>query len=140
MALAAHAHNSQKKTIKTIIVVGLLLHGDHGLIPSRTGRLYVGILQFDLQNLIEVQDRLACVADLEILVDHPYELSSREKACLFFRKVCMNEDFSFEISVDDLLETLRFCIKLKNLEVCLQLDPSDKTRRFFRLAIDFPDS
>ena len=36
-------------------VVGVLLHRDDGFIPSRVERLYVVILQFDFQNLIEVQ-------------------------------------------------------------------------------------
>ena len=42
----------------------------------------------DLQKLIEVQDRFVRVADLEILVDRPRDLPSREKAysllCSFF--------------------------------------------------------
>ena len=44
-----------------------------GFIPSRAERLYVVVLQFDLQNLIEVQDGFECVANLEILKDHPLD-------------------------------------------------------------------
>ena len=40
--------------------------------------------------------------------------------CSFF----FNEDFSVEVSVDDLLETTCY-FRIKNLEVCLQLDPDD---------------
>ena len=64
-------------------LVGLPLHRGYGLIPPRVERLYVVILQFDLQNLIEVQDGFVDVADLAILVDHPCDLSSREKAFSF---------------------------------------------------------
>ena len=65
-------------------LVGLLLHRDYGFIPWRVERLDVVILQFDLQNLSEMQDGFVCVADLEIFVDHPGDLPSREKAFFFF--------------------------------------------------------
>ena len=64
-----------------------------------------------------------CVADLEILIDHPCDLCSREKEfflCSFF----LNEDSSFEVSVDDLLDTTRYS-RIRNLKVGLQLCPSD---------------
>ena len=83
------------------------LHRDCGLIPPRVERLYVVIPQFDLQNLIEVQDGFVDVADLAILVDHPCDLSSREKAfflCIFF----ISGDSSFEVSIDDFLRALAF--------------------------------
>ena len=43
-----------------------------------TARLYGVIFQFDLHNFIEVQHGFVCVADLEILIDHPCDLPSRE--------------------------------------------------------------
>ena len=55
-------------------LVGLLLHRDHGFVPSCVERLYGVILQFDLQKLIKVQDGFVRVADLEILFDHPCDL------------------------------------------------------------------
>ena len=65
-------------------LVWLLLHRAHGSIPLRIERLYVVILRFDLQKLIEVQDGFVCVADLEIFIDHPCDFPSREKARLSF--------------------------------------------------------
>ena len=103
--------------------VGLPLHRDYGFLPSRVERLYVVILQFDLQNLIEVQDGFVRVADLEILVDHPCDLPSREKVCLFV-ELLVEDDSSFEVSVDDLLGTTRRC-RIEHLEVCLQRCPND---------------
>ena len=105
------------------------LHRDYGFIPWRVERLDVVIFQFDLQNLIEMQDGFVCVAHLEILVDHPCDLPSRENA--FFSFLCsfiLNEDSSFEVSVDDILESTRD-LRVKNLEVCLQLGPSGRIRR-----------
>ena len=46
------------------------------------------VLQFDLQNLIQVQERVVRVADLEVLTDHPCDLRSREKAFSFYAAVC----------------------------------------------------
>ena len=51
--------------------VGLLLHRDDGFRPIAYERLCVVIPQFNLQNIIEVQDGFVHVADLEILMDHP---------------------------------------------------------------------
>ena len=48
---------------------------------SRTERLYIVTLQVDLQQFIVVQDGFVCVADLELLIDHPPDLPCREKAC-----------------------------------------------------------
>ena len=55
---------------------GLLLHRDYGYIPSGIKRMYVVILQFDLQHLTQVQDGFVCVADPEILVDYFTQLAS----------------------------------------------------------------
>ena len=41
---------------------------------------------FDLQIFIGVQIRLICVADLEILVDHPCDLPSRENTFFFLAR------------------------------------------------------
>ena len=117
---------------------GSLLHRDYGFIPSRVERLYVDILQFDLQNLIEVPDGFVCVADLEILTDHPCDLVSRENAFFFLCSFLLYKD-SFEISVDDLLETAR-CLGIKNLEVCLQLCPGVMENDVFNLATDSADA
>ena len=38
-----------------------------------------------------------CVADLEILVDHPIHLPSRKKAFLFLCNFLLNEASSFEV-------------------------------------------
>ena len=81
------------------LIVWLLLHRDDGFVSSRVERLHVVILHFALQNLIEVQNRLVCVADLEILTDHPCGLHSHEKAILF---LC-----SFFFGYDDLFLSLR---------------------------------
>ena len=72
------------------------LQRDNGFIPSRVERLYVVVLECDLQNLIQVQDGFVCVAHLEQLIDHPCET-------LFARKhfFCAASCWT----VDDLLET-----------------------------------
>ena len=86
----------------------MLLHRDHGFIPSRIEQLHVVNLQFDLQNLIEVQHGFVRDADLEILIDRPCDLPSRGKPFSFLRSLILNEDSSFEISVNDLLEITRY--------------------------------
>ena len=65
-------------------LVGLFLHPDCGFSPSRVERLYVVILQLGLSTLIEVGYEFDCVADLEILTDHPCDLPSRENSLVFF--------------------------------------------------------
>ena len=75
---------------KSKFLVGLLLQQDYGFIWSRDERLYVVILHFDPQNLIEVQDGFLCVANLEILIDYPCHLPSLEKA-FFFLHSFLNE-------------------------------------------------
>ena len=60
------------------IVVWLLLHRDDGFVPSRVEQLNVIVLQFDLQKFIEVEERFVRVADLEVLIDHPSDVPSRE--------------------------------------------------------------
>ena len=102
--------------------------------------MYVVILH-NHQNLDEVQDGSVCVDDLEILIDHPCDLPSREEAFFCLRGFFLNDDTSFEVSVDDLLETPR-CFRIRNLEICLQLGTGDSFRRFdvSRRATDFPDS
>ena len=72
------------------------------------------------KNLIDVQDKFVRVADLEVLVDRPCDLPSREKAFSLLCSFFLNEDSSFEVSVDDLLEITRY-FRITNLEVCLQL-------------------
>ena len=42
---------------------------------SRVERLHVVTFQFDVDNLVDVQNRLICVDGLEIRVDHPSDLS-----------------------------------------------------------------
>ena len=54
----------------------------------------------------EFQNGVICIADLEILKDHPCDLSSCERAFFLLCSFSLNEDSSFEVSVDDLLETL----------------------------------
>ena len=91
----------------------LILHRGYGFIQSRVERLYVVLLKFGFQNLMEVQNGFVCVADLEILTDYPCDSPSREKAfsclCSFF----LDEESFFDISVDDLLETIRY-FRIKN--------------------------
>ena len=65
--------------------------------------------------------RIRLCAELEILIDYPCPFLSRGRAffpfsCNFF----LNEASSFEVAVDDLLETSRK-FSTENLEVCLQL-------------------
>ena len=57
-----------------------LLPRDESFAPSRTERLYVVIFKSTFENLTEVQDGSVCAADLEILIDHPSDLSSLEEA------------------------------------------------------------
>ena len=95
-----------KLTIIQIVynfVVWLLLHRDDGLVPSRVERLHVAVLQFDLRNFIEVQDRFVSVADTEVLVDHQCDLNSCEKAFFFLCSFLFKKGSSLEVSVDDLL-------------------------------------
>ena len=66
-----------------IFIVWLCLLRDYGFIPSCVERLYVVVLQSHLQNLIEVQDGFDCVANLEILKDHPLDFPCHEKAIVF---------------------------------------------------------
>ena len=98
---------AENKTIcLQIVVVWRLLHRGDGFVSLRVERLHVVVLQFDLQNLIEVQDRFR-VADLEVLIDHQCEAPSRGKACFFLCRF-FNKDTSFAVSVDDLLEPTRY--------------------------------
>ena len=80
----------RKYTFTKFFVVWPRLHRDDGFVSSRDERVHVVILQFDLQNLIDVHNRLVCVADLDTLVDHPCDLPSLKKAfflrCSFFSK------------------------------------------------------
>ena len=84
---------------------------DCGFMPSRLERLYVVILELDLQNLIDVPDGFVCVADLEIRLDHPCDLPSCEEAFFSLCSFFLNEGSSSEVSVDDLLETTPFFLK-----------------------------
>ena len=79
----------------------------------------LSFFKFDLQNLIEDRDGLVCVADLEILTDHPCDLPSLEKAFLFLCSFFLDENPSFLISVDDFLGAACY-LRVKNLEVALQ--------------------
>ena len=63
-------------------------------------RLYAVVLQFDLQNFIVVQDGFVFVADIKVLLDHPCDLPSRGKSFFFLCSLFLNEDSSFEVSVD----------------------------------------
>ena len=76
---------------------------------------------------LRVLDGFVCVADLEVFQDRPCDLPSREKL-LFLCSSFLNEDSSFEVSVDDLLQTTGY-LRIKNLEVCLQLGPCGGIRR-----------
>ena len=96
-----------KKKIQNF-VVGLLLPRDHGFIPSPIERLYVVLLQFDLENLIEVKNGFVRVADLEIPVDHRCDLPSREIA---FR-------------------TSKFCLQLCPGDSMRRLQTSNRLRGF----------
>ena len=53
------------------LLLGLLLDRNDGFVQSCVERLHAVVLQFDLQNLIEVQDGSVCAANLEVLADHP---------------------------------------------------------------------
>ena len=81
---------------------------------------------------MEVQDGRGTVADIEIIIDHPCDLPSREKAFFFLCSFFLNEESRFEVSVDGLLETTRI---LKNQEPlslsatllhCLSMTCSDR--------------
>ena len=99
-------------------------------------RLYVAVLQSNLHIVIEVQEGFVCVDDLGVLVDHPCDLPSGGNVfflCSFF----LNEDPSFEVSVDDLLETTRY-LRITSKFVCnfAAVIVSD----VIRSAMDFADS
>ena len=70
-------------------LVGLLLDREDGFIPSHIERMYVVILQLDLQNFIDVQDGFVCVADLEILIDR-CDWPFSEKAFFFLSSLFLN--------------------------------------------------
>ena len=102
-------------------------------------RLYVVTLQFDLQKLIGVQETFVCVAHLETLVEHPCHLPSHEKVLVSLGIFFSNEDSSFEMCVDDLLEITRyFRIKKTSMFVChlAQVTACDA----FESAIDVAES
>ena len=61
-------------------------------------------------------------------MDHSCDLPSREKAFFFLCSFFQKEDSSFEVSVDDLLETTH-SLAIKNPQVCLQLGSSKRIRR-----------
>ena len=71
---------------------------DYGVIPPCIERLFVVILPFDLLNLMEVQG-FVCVADFEILADHPCDLLSRDHALFFLCSFFLNADLSFEVTI-----------------------------------------
>ena len=79
---------------------------------------------FDFQNFVDVQDGLVCDADIQLLVGRPGDLSCRENACFSLSSFFLNEDPSFEVSVDDLLEATRY-LGIKSLPVCQQLCPGN---------------
>ena len=116
MVLAVLTVEADANKFLQVFFIVLILHRGYGFIQSRVERLYVVLLKFGFQNLMEVQNGFVCVADLEILTDHPCDSPSREKAfsclCSFF----LDEESSFDISVDHLLETIRhFRIKNRSL-------------------------
>ena len=59
-------------------------------------------------DISEVQDGFVCVADLETFIDGPCDVPSGERAFFFSCSFFLNEDSSFEVSVEDLLETTRY--------------------------------
>ena len=92
-------------------VVEPILHWDNAFIPWRVGRWYVVVLQLELSNFSEVHDRFVPVADLEILIDHPCDLPSREKAFFFLYCFFFNKHSSLQISVDLLDATYHVRVK-----------------------------
>ena len=104
-------------------------HGDDGFVPSNHCTL----------SFFDWTFRISLVADLEILIDHPRDLSSREKAFLFLCCFFFTEDSSLEVSVDDLLEATRFFFESRkskfvcNFAMVIVLDVLSS-------AIDFADS
>ena len=95
---------------------------------SRIKRQYVVILQFDLENLIEVQDGFVCVADLETLKDHPCDSPSREKQFFFLCSFFKLKTLLLEPPVMVFLRPPAI-LRIRNLEVGLQLCPVDRMRR-----------
>ena len=91
--------------------------------------LISSFFQFDLQNLIEVQDGVVCLADLQEPIGHPCDSPSRENAFFFWCSFSLNEEPSCEVSVDDLLETTRSLLAAR-------VTVND----VFRSATDFVDS
>ena len=103
----------------------MLLHRAEGFVPSRVERLQVVTLQFDFQNLIEVQDGFVCFADLEILIDRPCDLPARERAFFF---LC---SFTLVIFLRPLAD-----LRIMNLEVCLGISLIHTVASIGRLAHD----
>ena len=84
----------------------MLLHRYDGFVQSRVEHLHVVVLQFDLQSFIEVQHRFIRVADLETLMDRPFNLPSREKAIIFVQILVIKKS-SLEVFTDDFVEATR---------------------------------
>ena len=95
------------------------------------------LFNWDLQNLTEVQDGFVCVADLEILMDHPYVLPCREKHFLLY-SFFLNEDSSYEVSVDNFLRPLAALESKTSRFVCSMASVIEYD--LFRSATDFADS
>ena len=72
----------------------------------------------DLQKFIEVQDRFVRVADREILVDHPRDLHSREKAYSLLCSFFFNEDSSLKSPLMILLRPRLFFESRSSKFVC----------------------
>ena len=82
------------------------------------------ILQFDRQMFIELQHGFVCVADLQLLTDHPCDLPSRQTAFFFLVQLLL--EWRLLVSVDDLFETT-CCLRIFALVIVCDV---------FRSAID----
>ena len=92
------------------------LHGDDDFVQSHVERLGDVTFQSDVDNLIDMQNRLICVDGLEIRVDHPCDLSVSETTHVCLWTLFINGNPKFEISVDECLEAACY-LRIKNLEV-----------------------
>ena len=92
-------------------LVRLLLQCDSGFNPPRVERIKISSVS-----------KTDSSVSLTLKCTQVIHATSSEKAFYFLYRCFFNEDSSFAVSVDDLLETTR-CLRIKNKEVCVQLGP-----------------
>ena len=98
-------------------------------------------LPFDLQNFIEVQNRFVCVAHLELLIDHPCNMPSREKSFFSLSAAPTPRETLLLKSPLIIFSSPLAIFESRSSKVVLQLWPSDRAGRLqFSKAMDFADA